>query len=96
MCVFQEEVHKGEESRNWGAQWLANGIIDVCLSAPSGGVNYQCRTILENNFLRVEDETPNCDWAIDSVSGKNIEALKQAGDVWFEKFGEKAIKLLEG
>ena len=92
----------GPASCDWGALgWMTMGhLLDIVMD--EGIVDYQARAILGRNYLRVNSElkqfpgmTMLPEEEMDCVTRENIEALKQLGDYWFEKFGEEVLGWLE-
>jgi len=94
----------GPASRKWGAvQWFAQGhIMDVLTDERV--VAYQSMTITKpGNYIRVNAELKrqpglpsSPDDAMDDISARNIESLKQLGDFWFVQYGDAVIDLMLG
>ncbi|MEJ2631505.1 MAG: patatin-like phospholipase family protein [Acidihalobacter sp.] len=94
----------GPESRYWGAiGWFGQGhILDVLTDERV--VAYQAKSILRpGNFIRVNSEMrrqaglPNPpDDAMDDISNKNINRLKEMGEFWFEQYGKETVEFLNG
>ena len=100
---FMTRKINGPESRKWGGlQWITKGHIIELLS-DERIVAYQTMEITKpGSYIRVNAELrphppdlPNApDDAMDDVSKTNIKRLKDLGNYWFDKYGEKAVKLL--
>ncbi|WP_198158315.1 patatin-like phospholipase family protein [Enterovibrio coralii] len=91
----------GPASRDWGAvQWFLQGSL-IDLLSDERIVEHQSATILPPaNYLRVNSELsravidPAPDDAMDDIDADNIRKLVKLGDIWFEEYGDDAIKLL--
>ncbi len=83
----------GEESQNYGCYgWVTHDFLGIVMDETV--VDYQIDKILGNKVLRVNSELDYVNDDMDDCSKGNIKNLKRLGDKWFDKFGEKAKKLI--
>lgn len=93
----------GRESRDWGAvQWLKDGdLLGILMDEVA--VDYYAKTILGDDYLKVNsklnyeecrDAPPSDD--MDDISAMNIALLKRLGQIWFDRFGQRAVNLILG
>ena len=74
-------------SKDWGAiGWFRHGLIDDFMIGDSSMSQYQCKTILGDNYLRIDGLLENVDSALDNISKANLDNLDILGDKWYEKY----------
>lgn len=83
----------GHDACEYGAvSWMTHDLIGIFMDFSV--VDYQCKTLLGNNYLRVDSELHDVDDEMDNVSMQNLKSLKNLGMLWWEWFGAKALDLL--
>ena len=84
----------GRASQSWGGvSWLKHGLIDHLFAGNSSTCEYQCSTLLGENYVRVDGPLTLASDDLDEVSAGNIENLKLQGSQWYEE-KEPAIREL--
>jgi hypothetical protein len=58
-------------------------------------VDYQIKTILNKNYLRVNSKLENASDDLDNNTKENLDALEELGGRWWMEFGEDVCKLLD-
>lgn len=83
----------GNKASGWGGiQWIANGLLDIAMDETV--VEHQAELILGPDHVRVNSDLLQASDDLDDISSANIEALKNLGDYWYEKFGPTARALI--
>jgi len=83
----------GKASQGYGALgWINHDLMGITMDESI--VEYQCRVILGDKYLRVNSALTDANDDMDDVSQGNINALKVLGDRWHSTFGAKAVGLL--
>jgi patatin-like phospholipase/acyl hydrolase len=73
----------GEEAMGYGALgWVNHDLLGIVMDETV--VEYQAKTILGKNYLRINSNLDDVNDDMDDCSRQNIEALKQFGERWFE------------
>lgn len=81
--------------KNWGViSWFENGLIDDFIIGDSSMNQYQCETILGNNYLRVDGLLENVDYALDNISKLNLENLDILACKWYDKYKHIVLDFL--
>lgn len=95
-CRGSDDANQtGEASRNWGGvEWLKHGLIDHLFAGSMGAVDYWCKQILGENFIRVNGPLTYARDDIDDVSEGNIFNLRRMGDEWFKLYGKQVSALI--
>ena len=82
-------------SKDWGAiGWFRHGLIDDFMIGDSSMSQYQCKTILGDNYLRIDGLLENVDSALDNISKANLDNLDILGDKWYEKYKNTVLNFL--
>lgn len=81
----------GKESADFGALgWITHDLMGVVMD--ESVVDYQCQTILGENYLRINSELADVNDDMDDCSRQNIGSLKRLGEKWFADNKEKLTK----
>lgn len=84
----------GKESQEYGAMgWITHDFLGIVMD--ESVVNYQSKTILGDNYLRINSSLKYVNDDMDDCSQGNIDNLKRLGKEWFATFGEKAKELIQ-
>ncbi|MCF6776583.1 patatin-like phospholipase family protein [Thiotrichales bacterium 19X7-9] len=93
----QSDIRKKhvQDSGHWGKlSWLKHGIIDDLMRGNTTISEYQCRTLLGNNHLRINPDIENADSAMDNITEDNIKNLIDVGINAFSKSQKQIISFL--
>ena len=83
----------GKNSRNWGALgWMRHDILGIMLE--SSLQNEILKDLIGDNYLRVNSPIGNVNRRMDDMSQRNLHRIKELADDWWEKFGKKALNLI--
>ena len=83
----------GKNSRNWGALgWMRHDILGIMLE--SSLQNEILKDLIGDNYLRVNSPIGNVNRRMDDMSQRNLQRIKELADDWWEKFGKKALNLI--
>ena len=82
-----------EKARDWGAVQWAAPVLDIMLAGSSQTVHLHLKQMFEavgrpHQYVRISPHLHSADHKMDNVSGKNLEALKQAGMINAKKHDE--------
>lgn len=84
----------GKKSQKFGAVgWMSHDLLGVVMDESI--VDYQAKSILGENYLRVNSNLEYVNDDMDDCSHRNIKNLKRLGKEWFDNFGTDAIRLIE-
>ena len=81
--------------KNWGdLNWLKHGLIDDFMLGDSSMTEYHCKTILKENYLRINGELNNVDSALDNILPDNLNKLDILGRAWYQMYKEDVLSFL--
>jgi uncharacterized protein len=85
----------GQASKDWGAiGWVTDGsLLDHFFAGSSTAMDYLCRQVLGDNFVRVNEPLNSASGAIDDTSAENIDKLKAEGQAWFDARRDQVLAL---
>ncbi|MCF6765557.1 patatin-like phospholipase family protein [Thiotrichales bacterium 19S3-7] len=84
-----------KSSDHWGkVSWLKHGIIDDLMRGNTTISEYQCRTLLAENHLRINPDLEHADSAMDNITKENIKNLVDVGIKSYNDNKEKIIQFL--
>ena len=83
----------GKLSTEWGPiGWLRNDILGIMLQ--SSLHDEILEDMIGNNYLRINSEIGEVNPLPDDHSEENLQKVRAMGDNWWNRFGEKFMKLL--
>lgn len=87
----------GQQSKDWGAiGWLTDGhLLEHLFTGSSTAMDYLCRQILGDNFVRINEALTLASAATDDSSPDNVANLKTEGERWFEDHKDEVLRLLD-
>lgn len=85
----------GRASQKWGAVgWITHGLIDHFFAGGSTAVDYLCKQVLGERFVRVNGPLEGALDDLDAVTEGNLNNLKRLGQLWFDRIGGDVVRLL--
>lgn len=80
-----EHSYTYKEAKDWGPLGWAKPVLDIMMSGVAETVDYQLAQIFASvgkskQYVRIEPDLGNANPDLDDASGKNLAALKSAGD----------------
>ena len=84
---------KGEASKNWGiVGWLMHDLFGLMVES---SLDHELAgDLIGNDYLRVNSALDGVNRRLDDTSESNLKKIVQMGELWWDKFGDKAVKLL--
>ncbi len=83
----------GKESRDYGGvEWITHDLLGLVMDESI--VAYQIKTILGDNYVRVNSRLEYANDDMDDCSRGNIDNLRRLGREWFQEFGKQAKQLI--
>lgn len=81
--------------KNWGPiSWFKHGIIDDFMMGDSSIMEYQCKIILGDNYLRINGDLGAVDPALDNISKANLDQLEALGQKWYQSYKDIVLQFL--
>lgn len=93
----QSEIRKEhvKSAASWGkAEWLKHGIIDDLMRGNTTTSEYQCKTLLKNNHLRINPIIDHASDALDDISPSNISKLTEIGEDAYKQYKDQILEFL--
>lgn len=85
----------GNEAKHWGmVEWVANGLFDHMMTGSSSISEYQCRQLLGDRYLRVNDYLPRDLLHLDKTDPETVAGLKEQAGLWFNEHRDSIFDLL--
>ena len=84
---------KGEASKNWGiVGWLMHDLFGLMVES---SLDHELAgDLIGKDYLRVNSALVGVNRRLDDTSESNLKKIVQMGELWWDKFGDKAVKLL--
>ena len=84
---------KGEASKNWGiVGWMMHDLFGLMVES---SLDHELAgDLIGKDYLRVNSALNGVNRRLDDKSESNLKKIIKMGDSWWDKFGEKAVKLL--
>ena len=84
---------KGEASKNWGiVGWLMHDLFGLMVES---SLDHELAgDLIGKDYLRVNSALDGVNRRLDDTSESNLKKIVQMGELWWDKFGDKAVKLL--
>jgi patatin-like phospholipase/acyl hydrolase len=74
----------GKKSKKWGALgWISHNIIDIMLNSPGKMSSIMTKTLLDDNYIRIQSSLGDIDEKLDNLEEDNLNKLKNLGEKWF-------------
>lgn len=71
---------------------MRHDILGIMLE--SSLQNEILKDLIGDNYLRVNSPIGNVNRRMDDMSQRNLQRIKELADDWWEKFGKKALNLI--
>ena len=84
---------KGEASKNWGiVGWLMHDLFGLMVES---SLDHElAEDLIGEYYLRVNSPLNGVNRRLDDRSEANLNKIIKMGEDWWDKFGEKAVKLI--
>ena len=84
---------KGEASKDWGiVGWMMHDLFGLMVES---SLDHELAgKIIGSNYLRVNSPLGGVNRRLDDRSDHNLNKIIKMGEMWWDKFGEEAVKLL--
>lgn len=85
----------GQASQHWGGlDWLRHGILDDLMAGNSSMTQHHCKTILKQNYYRVNGPLIGASDDLDDISPDNLLALQALGRQWYQQHRSALLQWL--
>lgn len=86
---------KAEESKDWGVEWVANGLVDHLFAGNTSAAEYHAKMLIGDNYLKVNGLLDEDSQSMDNVDSENLKKLEKIGQDWYKSNKEKLIKFFQ-
>lgn len=82
-------------AQNWGSlAWIQHGLIDDFMLGDSSLTQYQCKMLLDDNYLRADGLLAHASEELDDITPENLSCLYQVGATMYQTYRRQILKML--